>query len=87
MEKTVPSIGRIVHYFSYGSPGGEFAPAEVRAAIVTEVCQPDNPESALGLAVLNPTGIYFNRSIPYGSGKPGHWGWPPYVPPVQVSDK
>ena len=31
-----PSIGRIVHYQSYGTPGGEFVP-EPRAAIVTEV--------------------------------------------------
>lgn len=31
-----PSIGRIVHYRSYGTPGGEYAPA-CRAAVVTDV--------------------------------------------------
>lgn len=31
-----PSVGRIVHYVSFGTPGGEYAP-KCRAAIVTEV--------------------------------------------------
>lgn len=31
-----PTVGRIVHYQSYGTPGGEYLP-EPRAAIVTEV--------------------------------------------------
>ena len=31
-----PSIGRIVHYQSYGTPGGEFLP-EPRAAIIASV--------------------------------------------------
>src|ERR1039457_4289793 len=31
-----PSTGRIVHYVSYGTPGGEYS-RECRAAVVTEV--------------------------------------------------
>ena len=31
-----PSIGRVVHYTSYGTPGGEYA-SKCRAAIVTAV--------------------------------------------------
>lgn len=31
-----PSVGRIVHYVSYGTPGGEYT-AKCRAAVVTEV--------------------------------------------------
>ncbi|QLF84122.1 hypothetical protein KNV15_gp76 [Gordonia phage Jambalaya] len=31
-----PTVGRIVHYQSYGTPGGEYPP-EPRAAIITEV--------------------------------------------------
>lgn len=31
-----PSVGRIVHYVSYGTPGGEYPPA-CRAAMVTDV--------------------------------------------------
>ena len=32
----VPSIGRMVHYVAYGTPGGEYLP-EHRAATITEV--------------------------------------------------
>ena len=31
-----PSVGRVVHYVSFGTPGGEFT-AQCRAAIITEV--------------------------------------------------
>ncbi len=34
----VPSVGRIVHYVSYGTPNGEYQ-AECRAAVITEVGQ------------------------------------------------
>lgn len=37
-----PSIGRIVHYVSYGTPGGEYT-SECRAAVVTEVGQVFDP--------------------------------------------
>ena len=79
-----PSIGRIVHYHSYGSPGGEFKP-EPRAAVITEVGHNGisyNFEATGegGLAVLNPTGMFFNRNVPYSEiPKPGHWSWPPRV--------
>ena len=79
----IPTIGRIVHYQSYGTPGGEFLP-EPRAAVVTEV-EPLEAERAhdvpkVGLCVLNPTGQYFNRSVPYSEHpEPGHWNWPPRV--------
>lgn len=74
-----PSIGRIVHYQSFGTPGGEYLP-EPRAAIITAV-----PDSAWGranqgvsLCVLNPEGMYFNQHVPYAdSPTPGHWSWPP----------
>jgi hypothetical protein len=62
-----PSVGRIVHYVSYGTPGGEYG-KECRAAIVTEV--PENVENpqTIGLCVLNPTGMFFNRTNPYDGG-------------------
>jgi hypothetical protein len=74
-----PSIGRVVHYVSFGTPGGEFLP-EHRAAIVTAV-DPSNPE-IVDLAVLNPTGMFFNRGVVHrdpsiGGGNPGGtWHWP-----------
>lgn len=83
-----PSIGRTVHYHSYGTPGGEFLP-EPRAAIITGVPEllPEQPNSgpegyvpAVHLAVLNPTGMFFNLNVPYSEEPaPGHWSWPPRV--------
>lgn len=70
-----PSIGRIVHYQSYGTPGGEYLP-EPRAAVITEVAE----DGSVGLAVLNPTGFFFNRGVPFAEAPtPGHWNWPPRV--------
>ena len=110
-----PTIGRIVHYQSYGTPGGEYLP-EPRAAVITEVQYVvDNeamdqiegtyeyssggtgrfvqhiagvetstpiselPQKALvGLCILNPTGMFFNTSVPFADEPtPGHWNWPP----------
>lgn len=69
-----PTIGRIVHYQSYGTPGGEFLP-EPRAAIITAVSG-----ETVSLCILNPTGMFFNENLPYSSTpKPGHWSWPPRV--------
>lgn len=76
MAEQVPSIGRIVHYVAYGTPKGEYLP-EHRAAIITEV----HDERVVGLAVLNPTGLFFHRNITYNAaGASGTWHWPEYVP-------
>lgn len=62
-----PSVGRTVHYRSFGTPGGEYAP-ECRAAVITELSgDPAHPDQ-VGLAVLNPTGMFFNRAVPYDGG-------------------
>lgn len=77
METQKPSIGRIVHYVSYGSPGGEFQ-SECRAAIVTRVSSLSTGD--VDLCVLNPTGMYFNQGCRYDEGKgPGTWHWPERV--------
>jgi hypothetical protein len=76
-----PTVGRVVHYHSYGSPGGEFKP-QPRAAIVTEVGRDGDgvDPTIVGLCVLNPTGQYFNRNCAYSeTPKPGCWSWPPRV--------
>lgn len=73
MSDQKPSIGRIVHYQAYGTPGGEHKSAP-RAAIITEV----GPADAVGLCVMNPTGLFFNREVPYSyEPTPGCWSWPP----------
>jgi len=87
-----PSVGRIVHYVSYGTPGGEYE-SECRAAIITEA----SPNSTVvGLFVANPTGLFLNRDVTYHEGDVGHdhagaeipqrsyrggtWHWPERVP-------
>jgi len=68
---TQPTIGRIVHYVSYGSAGGEYKPA-CRAALVTEVREDD-----IGLGVINPTGLFFDRQVRESDEHTGGtWHWP-----------
>lgn len=71
-----PSVGRIVHYVSYGTPGGEYT-SECRAAVVTQV----HTDVSIGLAVLNPEGLFFNPAIlqDEGSKSGGTWHWPERV--------
>lgn len=66
-----PSVGRVVHYISYGTPNGEFKP-EHRAAIITAVH--DDNDMTVDLCVLNPTGIYFNQGVNFGD-REGQWHW------------
>jgi hypothetical protein len=72
-----PSVGDTVHYVSYGTPGGEYSP-ECRAAIVTAVSgHTIDGVPVVSLAVLNPTGMFFNQGVVhermnYG----GTWHWP-----------
>jgi hypothetical protein len=69
-----PTVGRIVHYVSYGTPKGEYE-STCRAAIVAETFTTDNEE--VGLCVLNPTGIFFNTVLHDENRKgPGTWHWP-----------
>lgn len=122
----LPSVGRIVHYMSFGTPGGEYT-ARCRAAVVVEVgqwvttaalpdhgdCTPHNVAgrlptvpcascdsnrrilrqvwqyNAVALAVLNPTGLFFNgagevacrHDEPDRDHTPagGTWHWPERV--------
>jgi len=68
-----PSVGRMVHYQSYGTPGGEFK-SEPRAAVITGVVD----DVTVHLCVLNPTGMFFNQNVKQGEAG-GQWNWPPRV--------
>lgn len=68
-----PSVGRIVHYVSYGTPGGEYG-KECRAAVVTEVPEGVKDPQTIGLCVLNPTGQFFNRSVIHHEAAEGPGG-------------
>jgi hypothetical protein len=69
-----PSIGRIVHYVAYGTPGGEYKAGAHRAAVVTQV----HSDTCVDLCILNPTGLFFGTSLLLDSTgeKPGSWHWP-----------
>jgi hypothetical protein len=79
MTEQQPSIGRNVHYVAYGTPGGEFPAGAHRAAIITQV----HEGGVVGLAVLNPTGLFFHERVPYDATgqQPGTWHWSEFVAP------
>lgn len=62
-----PTVGRMVHYVSHGTPGGEYN-KECRAAIVTELTSDPTEPGQVGLCVFNPTGQFFNRGVSYHDG-------------------
>lgn len=83
MTDQAPSVGRIVHYVSYGTPGGEY-PSVCRAAIIAEVDGkvPASAQIGVGLCVLNPEGVFFNRGVFYNASselRGGTWHWPERV--------
>ncbi|MFJ1459732.1 hypothetical protein [Nocardia sp. N2S4-5] len=78
-----PSIGRIVHYQTYGTPGGEFRPQPL-AALITGVRDDfgtdDAPESRVSLVVFYDNGFSNKTNVRFSEEpKPGHWSWPPRV--------
>ena len=54
------TVGRMVHYVAYGTPGGEYRAGAHRAAIVAEIL--DKDVGLCVLMVINPTGIHFNTA-------------------------
>lgn len=81
-----PTVGRVVYYKSYGTPGGEY-PSVDRAAIITEV--KDAEAGIVSVCVLNPTGFFFNQDLSQGQN-PGQWDWMPFQKDQQArlaSDK
>ena len=82
-----PSVGRIVHYVSYGTPGGEYKSRCV-AAIITDVRE--NPvvegvsNTEVRLKIFNPDGDFNSPWLKYnddprkeGDMPPGGtWHWP-----------
>lgn len=80
-----PAVGRIVHYRSHGTPvredGTQAYPALCRAAVITEVLEMREGMWLVSLAVLNPTGAFFNRRVHQDdtARTGGTWHWPEMV--------
>jgi hypothetical protein len=89
------SVGRTVHYVSYGTPGGEYK-SKCRAAIIADVYGNEDlgitepmlhdreqveglPNQLVALCVLNPTGIFFNDCEYSEDNTGGTWHWPERV--------
>jgi hypothetical protein len=72
---TKPTVARMVHYVSYGTPGGEYT-SQCRAAVVTAVRETvsghERGAPYVDLCVLNPTGQLFDQNVPYFAGDPDH---------------
>jgi len=75
MTDQTPSVGRIVHYKSYGTPGGEYG-SVCRAAIITAVGYGE-----VSLCVLNPEGQFFKQGVESDEDEKagGTWHWPERV--------
>lgn len=87
-----PSIGKIVHYVSHGSPvrpdGTQAYQSECRAAVIAGIVDIGGPYSDLetleglpselvSLVVLNPSGLFFNDAEHDEDGhRGGSWHWP-----------
>ncbi len=91
MTDQKPSVGRVVHYVSLGTPirpdGSQAFTAQCRAAVITEVDDPNGANEDLnrvGLCVLNPTGQFFHSLTAGGcrysdDRDGGTWHWPERV--------
>lgn len=76
-----PTVGRIVHYVAFGTPGGEYAAGAHRAAMITEIYYGPGsrlPSSntplqisstgvctSVGLCIFNPTGLHWREAVPF----------------------
>lgn len=85
-EQQKPSVGRIVHYVSHGSPVREYGTQAYqslcRAAIITEVLgDPEADDTMVNLAVLNPQGMFFDHANMHSEDdhRGGTWHWPERV--------
>lgn len=70
-------IGMGCHYTARGSADGVYGQV-CRAATITEAL--DLESGVVGLAVMNPTGLFFHQEVAYDpAGAPGTWHWPERV--------
>lgn len=96
MTQQQPSVGRIAHYVSHGTPpradGTQAYTSRCVAAIITDVGglpeieeqagrELDSDAPVAGLCVFNPAGLFFQHVAYDAGGGPGTWHWPERVGP------
>ena len=82
MTEQKPSVGRVAHYVSYGTPpaadGTQAYTSQCRAATITEVGE----DGTVGLCVQNPTGLFFHSladgGCRYDPGTENDWNGTKY---------
>ena len=72
MSERLPTVGRMVYYRSYGTPGGEY-PSTDRAAVITVV----HTVTLVDLCIFSPNGPFSQHRVIQGQA-PGHWDWMPF---------
>lgn len=94
-----PSVGRIAHYVSHGTPlrgdGTQAFASVCRAAVIAEVIDiggpyentEDLPRDPVVLCVLNPSGMFFNEAHHDEDQAPGTWHWPERVEDREPGDR
>lgn len=88
-DQQKPSVGRVIHYVSWGSPiqpdGSQRFKPQCRAAIITEVSEQPDETYLIGLAAINPTGLFFHSLADGGvmadftENQGGTWHYPERV--------
>ena len=76
-----PSIGRVVHYVSYGTPKGEYSSRCV-AAIITDVKDDEDGEVVVRLKIFNTDGEFNSpwlKEKEVDKKEGGSWHWPERV--------
>jgi len=72
MAEIIPTVGRLVYYKSYGTPGGEYSSTD-RAAVITAV----HNATLVDLFVMSVNGSFVEHRISQGD-QPGQWDWMPF---------
>ncbi len=76
-EQQKPSVGRIVHYVDWTEFGDGPRPGPCRAAIVTNVIEPDKADAYVDLTIFDPNGQRVDGAVKSDetrtTGETWHW--------------
>ncbi|MFG2506745.1 hypothetical protein ACGFOW_14715 [Streptomyces rubiginosohelvolus] len=72
-----PTVGRIVHYVGWCETGDGPRPGPCRAAIVTNVIEPERPDPYVDLGIFDPNGYLLDGAVKNDEtrsvGETWHW--------------